>query len=189
MIDTPFVTKRNVDGITTAEALEIIQRMTGVKGGELRFFFGREMELSKHRILRYFYFLDGDVGIYDNLDVDGDWVDFDEIKTIYSREPETMSRLLLIDLLRLVTVVLTQKLFDENGIRRLKLRSYQPLVSLSDVRENNYDFQDDKWIRISMYNSDSTGFQWRMWIMRLFRYGKNPGVSQHNSGGRCQSNQ
>ena len=189
MIDTPFVTKRNVNGITTAEVLSIIQRMTGVKSGELRFFFGRKMELSKHRVLRYFYFLDGEQTAYENLNVDGDWVDFDEVKTVYNRVPEAMARPLLIDLSRLVTIVLTQKLFDDNGNRRLKIRSYQPPVSLSDVRESHYDFQDDKWIRISMYNSDNRGFQWRMWLMRFFRFGKDTDVRRRNSGRRCRNNQ
>ncbi|MDE6028511.1 MAG: hypothetical protein K2G23_10610, partial [Muribaculaceae bacterium] len=42
VLDTPFVTKRSVNGITIPEVLSLIRRMTGVNSGELRFFYGRK---------------------------------------------------------------------------------------------------------------------------------------------------
>lgn len=74
-IDTPFLTKRNVNGITTAEVHGIIRRLTGIRDGELRFFYGRKsLDIAKHRILRYFYFLDGKPEDYEEMDIDGEWL-------------------------------------------------------------------------------------------------------------------
>lgn len=184
VIDTPFVTKRNVNGMTTAEVLGIIQRMCGIKSGSLKFFFGRKMELSKHRVLRYFYYLDGDVDNYPDMNVNGEWVNFEEVKIVYNEMPQLMARPLLIDLSRLITIVLTQKLFDSRGYRKLKLKSYQPTISLTEVRDGDYDFQDDKWIRISMYNSDTRGFQWRKWFNKLsMMTGSKSGSKKRKRGG------
>lgn len=184
-IDTPFLTKRNVNGITTAEVHGIIRRLTGIRDGELRFFYGRKsLDIAKHRILRYFYFLDGKPEDYEEMDIDGEWLDFDAMKVVYNKRPELMSMTLLTDISRMVTIVLTQKLFDDRGYRRMKIKSYQPTLDLIEVREKNYDFQDDKWIRISMYNSDVRSFQMRRWWGKFL--GKK---SNDNRGGAWQRRQ
>ena len=169
IIDTPFVTKRNVNGIAVGEVHGIIQRLTGIMDGELRFFYGRKsLDISKHRILRYFYFLDGEPEDYQDLNVDGEWVDFETIKYIYTKQPKAMSMILLTDISRMMTIILTQKVFDDKGYRRIKVKSYKPTFDLIEVREKNYDFQDDKWLRIAMYNSDLRGFYIKKWIDRYF---------------------
>lgn len=168
VLDTPFVTKRNVNGISTSEVFDIIRRLTNVRDGELRFFYGRKaMDMSKHSILRYFYFLDGEPGDY-NIDIDGEWMNFEQMKVIYNEHPASISLTMLTDISRMITIILTQKLFDERGYRKIKIRSYQPTFDLPEVRRNNYDFQDDKWLRIAMYNSDTRGFQFRKWRDRIF---------------------
>lgn len=161
VIDTPFVTKRNVNGITTGEVHGIIQRLTGVMKGELRFFYGRKsLDISKHRLLRYFYFLDGNPEDYE-MNLDGEWVDFEVIKGIYNQKPSAFASTMLADISRMVTIILTQKIFDDQGYRRMKIKSYKPTFNLIEVREKDYDFQDDKWLRVAMFNSDVRGFQFK----------------------------
>lgn len=173
VLDTPFLTKRNVNGITTVEVHSIIKRLTGVNDGELRFFFGRKSpDIAKHRILRYFYFINPDNGTCPTIDLDGEWLSFRQIITLYNKRPKEMAKTMLIDLTRMITVILTQKIFDERGYRKIKTRSYQPSFDLEEIREKNYDFQDDKWIRVSMYNSDMKGFYFRKWIDRILKSSK-----------------
>lgn len=168
VIDTPFLTKRNVNGITTGEVHGIIQRLTGIMDGELRFFYGRKsQDISKHRILRYFYFIDGTPEDLPEMKVDGEWVDFNFLKMIYRNAPNEMSTNLLTDISRMTTIILTQKLFDEKGYRKMKIKSYTPTYNLKEVREENYDFQEDKWLRIAMYNSDTRGFHFRKWLDKI----------------------
>lgn len=181
IMDTPFVTKRNVNGITTAEVHNIIQRLTGVMGGELRFFYGRKsVDISKHRILRYFYFLDGTPEDYPDLKVEGEWVDFNFLKMVYNTQPRDMSVNLLTDISRMTTIILTQKLFDERGYRKIKIKSYNPVYTLKEVREKNYDFQDDKWLRVAMYNSDTRGFHVRRWLDKFTGGTKKSGEWERN---------
>lgn len=184
--DTPFVTKRNVNGITTAEVDGIIKRMTGIKTGELRFFYGRKsLDLAKHRLLRYFYFLDGTAEDYENMPVDGEWIDFSVLKLVYNRQPKTMSKTFLTDLSRMITIVLTQKIFDERGYRKIKVKSYRPGFDLPEIREKDYDFQEDKWLRIAMYNSDLRAFHFRKWLDRL-KFSKSDRQEKNRSWHRHQ---
>ena len=165
VIDTPFFTKRSVNGITIPEVTNIIRRMTGVNDGELRFFFGRKMiDMDRHSLLRYFYFLDGRPEDYPELNVDGEWMAFDELKKIYSYNPDNLARICVSDMTRLATIMLTYKLFDERGFRKNKLKSYRPTFTLKEVRESHLDFQDDKWIRISIFNSDTPMYRVKRWF-------------------------
>ena len=140
VIDTPFVTKRNVNGITSGEVHGIIQKLTGVIDGELRFCYGRKSP---------------------DMNIVGEWLDFELMKVIYNEKPNTVSSIMLTDISRIVTIILTQKLFDERGYRKMKIKSYHPTFDLPEVRAKNYDFQDDKWLRIAMYNSDIRGYHIR----------------------------
>lgn len=171
VLDTPFITRRAVNGIPLPEVREIIQRLTGVKDGELRFFFGRKSaELQNRSLLRYFYFLDGKKDECPELNIDGEWINFDEVRRIYTRTPGRLAPRCLSDISRIATIMLTEKIFDENGKRKLKLKSYTPSFNLIDLRNSQLDFQDDKWIKISMFNSDTPLYS----IKKLFK--RRPGV-------------
>lgn len=166
VLDTPFITKRAVNGIPLTEVRTIIQRLTGVKDGELRFFYGRKsVDLKNHSLLRYFYFLDGNPEDYADMPLDGEWVDFEDVKRIYSRTPGRFSPRAVADISRLATIILTEKLFTEDGRRKTKIKSYAPSFNLHDVRMSQLDFQDDKWVKVSMFNSDTPFFK----IKKLFR--------------------
>lgn len=164
LIDTPFFTKRTVNGISLDEVKRIIEKMTGYPGGELKFFYGRKnADNNKHSILRYFYFLDGDVEDYQNMNVDGEWMDYEKIKYLYSNNPGKLASLSVVDTTRLATIILTEKVFDENGFRKSRIKMYNPSFNLIDVRKSNLDFQDDKWIEISVFNSDTPLYRVKRW--------------------------
>lgn len=164
LIDTPFTTKRSVNGISIDEVKSIIDRMTGTNNGKLRFFFGRKSsDLANHSVLRYFYFLDGKTEDYSEVNEKGEWMDFNKLKKIYSQNPGKLAPLFRSDISRLATILLTEKIFDERGYRKNKLKSYAPSFNLNDVRDSELDFQDDKWIRISMFNSDTPFYSFKRW--------------------------
>lgn len=168
VIDTPFFTNRSVNGITVGEVKKIVQRMTGIEDGVLKFFYGRKSpDMEKHSLLRYFYFLDGDLSEYQDLDIEGEWMDFEHLKQIYSSNPGNLAPITVTDITRMATIILTEKVFDENGIRKTRIRSYNPSFNLLDVRQTDLDFQDDKWIRISLFNSDTRLYRLKRWWRSL----------------------
>lgn len=163
-LDTPFFTSLDTLHVSEHEALEIIQKQTGVKDGELRFFYGRKTpDIANHKVLRYFYFLNGSVDNYHELPEPGLWIDFEEIKKIYSLNPEMLSTMTVSDISRLATIMVTEKTYKESGQRKLKLKSYQPTFDLIDVRESPLNFHDNKWLKIAVYNSDNRFFRIKRW--------------------------
>lgn len=167
-IDTPFFTKRQARLLTQPEVQSTIKEMTGGKDGELRFFFGRRTpDIAKHIVLRFFYFLDGKPEDYTEMNAPGGWFDFEEVKEVYNRRPDLMATLAVNDLTRLATIVVTEKTYKENGQRRNKLKSYRPSFDLIDVRDSSIDFQDDKWMKVSMFNADRRFYKIRRWWYRL----------------------
>lgn len=164
VIDTPFSTRRSVNGIMVDEVRRIITQMTGQSNGELRFFFGRRNAERKNvSLLRYFYFLDCPPDACPELNAKGEWIDFGELKRIYSHNPGRIAGTALADITRLATIILTEKIFDERGYRKLRLKNYTPTFSLDDVRNSELDFQDDKWIHISLFNSDTPLYSLKKW--------------------------
>ncbi len=160
VLDTPFITKRTVNGIPTTEVKNIVERMTGKPGGELKFFFGRHLAgVDKHSLLRYFYFLDGDISDYQDMPEKGEWMHFDDIKRVYNTNPLGMSTNGLNDLTRLSTIILTERTYDEDGYRKNKIKSYKGSLTLADVRKTKLDLQDDKWLHIADFNSDTKFFK------------------------------
>lgn len=167
-VDTPFFTSRLSSQVTTPEAKDIIRNMTGDDKGELRFFYGRRTpDIAKHKVLRFFYFLDGNPEDHLNMPTPGEWVDFEELKGIYSIHPEALSTMTMNDISRLATIMVTEKTYKENGQRKLKLKRYQPVFNLYDVRNSELDFHDDKWMRVAVFNSDHKLFRFRSWLRRL----------------------
>ncbi len=165
VVDTPFITKRTVNGVPTTEVRNIVERMTGIQGGELKFFFGRHLAgVDKHSLLRYFYFLDGDISDYPELGEKGEWVHFDDIKRIYNTNPLGLSTNGLNDLTRLSTIILTERTYDEDGYRKNKIKSYKGNLTLADVRKSKLDFQDDKWLHIADFNSDTKFFRLKKFL-------------------------
>lgn len=165
VIDTPFITKKTVNGVPTGEARIIVENMTGKKDGELRFFFGRHLAgVDKHSLLRYFYFLDGEIEDHADMGADGEWMHFDEVKRLYNETPLKLAGNALNDLTRLSTIMLTEKTYDEEGYRKNKIKSYKSSLTLADVRKSRIDFQDDKWIKIANFNSDTTFFKLKKFL-------------------------
>lgn len=172
-IDTPFFIQREAGDINNTEVQRSIRELTGGKEGELRFFFGRRTpDIAKHFVLRFFYFLDGNPEDYEEMNAPGGWFDFEEVKEVYNRRPDLMATLAVNDLTRLATIVVTEKTYKENGQRRNKLKHYRPSFDLIDVRESTINFQDDKWMKVSLFNADKPFFRIRRWLHKMYQ-GKN----------------
>lgn len=166
VIDTAFFTKRNVNGIAQGDVYDIIKNMTGADG-QLKFFFGRKTGIKGHTLLRYFYFLDGKIEDHTPLRTSGEWVDYSKIKHLYSTDSARLATLAVIDTTRLSTIMLTQKIYDERGFRRSGIKTYMPNFTLDEVRTTNLDFQDEKWIKVAMFNSDTRFFRIKRWWRQL----------------------
>lgn len=173
VLDTPFFITRTGRMISEPEILDIIQKETKVKGGDLRFFFSFNAPgLHQHNVLRYFYFLDGKIDDYPTLNEEkGEWMTIEQLQKINRRRPHALSSYMLADAGRMVTIIRTEKMYDERGNRKHKLKSYIPSFKLSELQHSDVDFQSNKWLDIAMFNSDKPFFRIRRFMRSLKRGG------------------
>lgn len=168
VMDTPYQTKRNCNGLSPDEIKDMVESSFGMSGGELKFFFGRKIASGGDRtLLRYFYFLDGKTEDQPTFKIPGKWVKFSEIKEQYNRNPNTMAIHFVSDLTRLSTIIVTNKIYDEEGRRRIGLKSYRPSFTLAEVRTSKLDFQDDMWVDISRFNADVPHYHIKKWWRQI----------------------
>lgn len=175
VLDTPFFIPRTGRMISEPEVLYQIEKETGVKNGELRFFFGFQTPgLNNHNVLRYFYFLKGKREDYPQLDASkGEWMTMEQLQNIHRKRPHALSSYLMADAVRLITIMRTNKLYDEQGVRRYKIKSYVPSFKLDDIRDSDVDFQSNKWLDIAELNSDKRFFKLRRFWRTLSQSTKN----------------
>lgn len=172
-IDTPFFIKLDASKISIEEATKIIKKSIGIDNGELRFYYGRiSQKPLRNKMLRYFYFLKGNTEEY-KIDKGGQWFNYDEFKSIYLNEPNKLNNILIADTTRLARIIIAEKTYDEKGNRKIKLNNYKPSFDLFDVYNSNINFQDNNWIRISLFNSDSKFYKLRKIFRTVFRSKKN----------------
>lgn len=168
MVDTPVFNERSGVTFSDEEVAETVKSLIG-KPGELKFFCAFSIPgLNNQIVARYFYFLDGKPEDYPALDVPGQWYAVAELQKIHKNRPHGLSSYLVADCLRLLTILNTEKNYDERGNRRFKIKSYMASLSLVDIRRSDIDFQSDKWIDISRFNADMPFFRLRRFF-RSFR--------------------
>lgn len=170
IIDTPFLSKNYANGILLNDVKSIISNLTGINNGELRFFYGRiSNDSAKIRLLRYFYFIDGSIDDFKELPTRGKWINYNKILETYTTAPNKLSPIMVTDITRLATIIITEKLYDKEGNRKYIIKSYKPSFNLIDVRDSKIDFQDDKWIYISQFNSNSSFYKIRKFFRKILR--------------------
>ena len=94
-------------------------------------------------------------------------------KEIYGENPDILHSIFIADTSRVVRILIAEKTYDSRGRRKMTLSNYTPTYDLFDLYNSTLDFQNDKWIRISLLNSDSRLFRIRRLMRLLFRYKTN----------------
>ena len=89
---------------------------------------------------------------------------FDDVKRIYNLAPMKIATNALSDISRLSTIILTERTYDEEGYRKNKIKSYKGTLTLADVRKSQLDLQDDKWLYIADFNSDTKFFKLKKFL-------------------------
>lgn len=181
VIETPFIISNQTNGISEGEAEKVIQSLTGVKDGKLKFFFERtSADNRKNIVVRFFYFLPGEVEMYPQLkNVAGTWVSSNKFKTLHYSNPSIrLSPMLNIDMTRLVTILITSKTYNEKGERRTKLKQYHPSFNFEELKNSKLDFQDNTWLRVSYFNSSTPNFRLKRFWRNITRSNNNIPVDE-----------
>lgn len=72
------------------------------------------------------------------------------------------------EVMRLHTVAMAWKTYDDQGHRLYRIKHYQPTFRLRDVQRWDVDYNDARWLRVAQLNEDSPLFGLRRWWGRVF---------------------
>lgn len=155
--DTPFefVTSYS-ENLSTVEAMDYMsERLGALPLNSVRFCYGSTDPLNKRCIEHYFCFVDGsaDVSRFEESTVTaGRWFDKAELeKSFYAGN---FSKMASSEIHRIYTIMLTSKQYDAKGRRKVGEKGYVPMFTIDELRTAGVDFNDNRWMVLSRFNSD-----------------------------------
>ena len=65
------------------------------------------------------------------------------------------------EIIRVLTIARAYKTYDENGMRRYKVKHYRPAIAIKDLYNLDVDYSNPKWLYIADNNQDRSFFRFR----------------------------
>lgn len=164
-MDTPV--KLNLSfrsDVTLFDARRYFTDLTGMKDAEVRFMYSTLNTNADCNIFHYLVFLDdAQKEKLDSEDTDCRWYTLSEIAGFINTQKA--APLFSSEIVRLHTMAMAWKTYDEEGFRRYKIKHYRPTYRFRDVKTYNLDYNDPLWLYVDDNNEDRPFFRLR----RLWR--------------------
>ncbi len=147
------------------DAIQHFEKLTGIYGADIRMMYSNTSTNADGNIFHYLCFLDEEQKNDLDLHYPGtEWLTFSElIKLINDKQ---LSPLFCVEIIRLHMISMTWKTYNEDGTRRYPIKHYRPTFKLSDVKDYDVDFYDNKWLFIARNNEDTPFFRLRRFWYR-----------------------
>lgn len=158
-IDTPFLEYvKYTEYVPDSDARSCIVNKTGIKNGSLIFLYKHIDRDKKTGIYHYIYFIDeGAEKIAEENE--GRWCEAFNVEKEYG--DAVISRALSAEIYRVYTMVMAKKCFTPEGKSIYNIKGYTPTFRLQDIRKINIDFNDPKWMMVSVFNERSKFYRLR----------------------------
>lgn len=160
--DTPF--EFVTDYSETPSSGEAVTYMTGRLGAlpvnAVRFCYGSSDPVNRRGIEHFFCFVDDDADVdkyEESTATAGRWFD----KPALEREfyAGSFSKMASSEIHRIYTIMVTSKLYDVKGRRKIGDKGYVPSFTMEELRTVDVDFNDSHWMMLSKFNKDIP-FRW-----------------------------
>lgn len=159
LIDTPVVVKLPYTRrVSEMEAAQHFRSRTGINGAEIRLAYDSPDHVTFQNIFHYFAFLPDPDEVVDSR-IHGEWFTLGHLRQLINQK--IVSRNLTSEIRRIVTVAMAWKTYDENGRRLYGIKHYRPTFRLRDLHKWNVDYNDKRWLEVSLLNQDSPFFNLR----------------------------
>lgn len=159
LLDTPFTLEDSFSEVLSAGVVRSFMTKN-VGASTMKFCYGTIDIRSRKAVEHYFCFVDSeDVAERFAADegIELQWMDKDEIAANFRFEK--FSPFAAAEISRVFNIMVTSKIFDLSGRRKIKLRGYVPPLSIDEIRNSDVDFSDNRWMILSRFNK-SNSFYW-----------------------------
>lgn len=151
--DTPF--EFSVDYSPEISVENVRQKMSEILGflpdGCTQLCYSTQDPINRKSIEHYFCFIDNSDGL-SPIGITGEWLCKAEIEEAFGNDD--FSKMASSEIHRVYTIMSTSKKFYINGDRKIKIKGYTPSFSISELRNSNVDFNDNRWMVLSRFNKD-----------------------------------
>lgn len=159
LLDTPFAVDDTFSEIISAGVVrEYMTERVGTS--DVRFCYGTIDIRGRKAMEHYFCFVDGNDVVEQFATREGIeicWLDRAEISRVY--HSGKFSPCAGAEMSRVFNILVTSKIFDLSGRRKIKLRGYVPTFSIDEIRNSDVDFSNNRWMILSRFNKSSS-FYW-----------------------------
>lgn len=126
-----------------------------VNVGFIRFCYGSLDFEQKRSVEHYFCFVDNKKSLNkfeEKHGVSGVWMTKEEL--INNHYNNKFTPFVTAELSRIFRIMTTSKIYDIDGYRKINLKGYIPNFSISEIKDSDIDFSDNRWVYLSKFNND-----------------------------------
>lgn len=158
-VDTPAKTSFSYRShVNTIEAGEYFRLVTGIRGADIRFLYFSSDKRTFSNIFHFAAFIN-DFDAVKNSIITGEWLTVGDIQELHRMG--LLSNYIEAEIDRIYKVVMAWKTYTPEGKRLYAIKHYRPTFRLSDMRNWEVDYNDPKWLYVSMFNEDKPFFKLR----------------------------
>lgn len=167
-IDTPIQLNLSYrTKVTLFDAIKAFDNISGLKNVDVRFMYSNLNTNADYNIFHYLCFLtDEQRNEFDEKHSDVEWLGLTSIARLINEQD--MAPLFSAEFIRLHTIAMAWKTYDEEGRRKYKIKNYRPTFRLCDVKKYDVDYNDPTWLYVADNNEDSPFYKikhlWRKYI-------------------------
>lgn len=148
------------------EANEYFCTMTKMRDVNMRFMYDNLLGNTECNVFHYLVFLDDEQKeILLSNHPSYQFISLGEIDNLLNSGQ--FNTMLSAEIVRLHTVAMAWKTYDNEGRRLYRIKHYVPTFRLRDVKKWDVDYADPRWFRISRINEDKPFFRLRRWWNRF----------------------
>lgn len=153
--------------VTLFDAMRYFTTRTGLKDVDVRFLYSTLTTNADCNIFHYICYLDEEQkGEIEKKYPDLQWFTISQIADLINSK-ET-APLLSAEIVRIHTMAMAWKTYDENGLRKYKIKHYRPTFRVRDIKDYDIDFNDPKWLYVADNNQDCRFFRFKRWWRKYF---------------------
>lgn len=164
-IDTPcHLQIRYNNDVSVDYALRSFSNMIQVGPIDLRFLYSNLQGNPDFNIFHYVAYLNDEQSkLIDIRYPNGEWLTMKDIETLLNGGE--LNPFLSAEIIRIYTIAMAWKIYDEKGMRRYKIKHYRPSFRLEDMKNWDVDYNDPNWLFVAFNNADVP-----FWRIRRFWY-------------------
>ena len=160
-LDTPVQAYvRKLDNINKSLAEQYFTNFSGVSGVEIRRIYENFQASFERNVFHFFaFFTEEQRAEFQKNRPDTIWIPLTEVAKMINER--LCNPMFSAEIIRVLTIARAYKTYDENGMRRYKVKHYRPAIAIKDLYNLDVDYSNPKWLYIADNNQDRSFFRFR----------------------------